>query len=382
MAALTNQIAAADVVTALDIEMAQNFNSEYDRLADVLGIFSPEVVAAGTALYTYEVTGSLNSTTVAEGDEVPLSKYSVNKTPIGEITLKPYRKATTAQAIAKSGYENAVMRTDAKMAQHVRADVIDDFFTFLATGTSTATGTTLQAALAQADAKLDATMEANGDKSDRFVHFVNTYDIANYLAQANVSTQTVFGMTYLQSFLGVTDIFVTSKVPQGTVYVTPVDNIHVYGVDFGTLGTAGLDYTVYDGSLIGIHHEGDHSRISSVTNVLTGAKMIAEILNYIVVSSIAPISNDSTIHSFKIGSTAGTIDLEANTVAVALTSGTTITNIASTFTLADGATAKIGSKAQVSGTTKNDWTSGTAKNFKVTAADGTSTTWAITLTVA
>lgn len=286
MAALTNQIATADVVEALDQEFIANFNGEMSRLTELLGIFAPEVVAAGTAMYQYTVTGSLDTKSVAEGDEVPLSKYEVDKTPIGEHTMKPYRKLVTAQSIAKAGFENAVLRTDRQMVKDIRKGILDGFFTFLATGTGSATGEGLQAALAQADAKLADELEKNGDAADRIIHFVNHYDIADYLAKANVTTQTVFGMIYLKDFLGVTDIFVTNKVAKGTVYATPVENIHVYGIDFAALGDAGLSYTVQDGGLLGVHHEPNYTRTSSETYALVGCDLLAEVKNYIVKATV------------------------------------------------------------------------------------------------
>lgn len=281
MAALTNTILAADIAAAQDIEMLQNFNGDVDRLTEILGIFSPEIVAAGTTMYQYSVTGTLNATTVAEGDEVPLSDYTVTKTPVDSITVKPYRKLTTAQAILKGGYENAIAKTDRKMLAQVRAGIITDFFTFLGKGTGTATGAGLQAAFAQGDAKVRDTMETNGDASDALVHFVNPFDIADYLAGAEVTVQTVFGMQYIQSFMGVENIFITNKVAKGTLFVTPVENIHIYGVDFGALGAAGLEYAVQDGSLIGVHHTPAYDRTSAETYVLVGALMIAEIKDYI-----------------------------------------------------------------------------------------------------
>ncbi|MFR5000286.1 MAG: hypothetical protein ACLUCU_07525, partial [Slackia sp.] len=151
MAALENQVAAADVVTALDVEFIENFQHDVNQLMEVLGIFGVETMNAGTALYQYKVSGSLNSAEVAEGDEVPLSKYSVAKTPIGELETKPYRKLTTRQAILKAGFENAVLKTDDKMAKDMRADIVKAFFEFLGKGTGSAKGVGLQAALAQTD---------------------------------------------------------------------------------------------------------------------------------------------------------------------------------------------------------------------------------------
>ena len=286
MAALTNTITAADIAKSQDIEMLTNFNGELNRLTEILGLFDPEIVAAGTAMFQYTVTGSLNTSPVAEGDEVPLSKYTVTPTQLDPITIKPYRKLTTAQAILKGGYENAIAKTDKKMIGQVRSGILTDFFTLLGNGTGTATGAGLQATLAQATAKIQDETEKNDDFSGSIVYFVNPYDIADYLASAQVTTQTVFGMTYIQSFLGVENIMVTNKVTAKTVYATPVENIHIHGIDFSTLGDAGLAYTTQDGSLIGVHHEGAYNRTSSETYVLSGALFLPEYKNYIVKGTI------------------------------------------------------------------------------------------------
>ena len=291
MAVLDNTVLAANIAAAQDIEMIQNFKGDVDRLSEILGIFGAEVVAAGTTMYQYSVTGSLSTSTVVEGDEVPLSEYNVTKTPVDSIAVKPYRKLTTAQALLKGGYENAIAKTDRKMLAQVRSGILADFFTFLGKGTGTASGAGLQAAFAQGDAELRDTMETNGDESEALVHFVNPFDIADYLGRANVTTQTVFGMQYLESFLGVENIFVTNRVTAGTMYVTPVDNIHLYGVDFGSLADAGLTYTVQDGSLIGVHHTPAYNRTAAETYVLTGALMLAEIKDYIVKVTINDAPN-------------------------------------------------------------------------------------------
>lgn len=286
MAALDNTTIAENIAKAQDIEMIQNFDGDVNQLTDVLGIMPPEIIAAGSAMYQYTVTGTLETDTVAEGDEVPLSEYNVAQTPIGAITVKPYRKLTTAQAILKGGYENAIAKTDKKMVNQVRDGILADFFTFLSNGTSTATGAGLQATLAQMAAKLQDETQKNSDPTGSVVYFVNPFDIADYLANAQVTTQTVFGMTYIQNFLGVQNIMVTNKVTAKTVYATPVENIHIYGIDFATLADAGLSYTTQDGSLIGVHHTPAYNRTSSETYVLSGALMVPEYKNYIVKGTI------------------------------------------------------------------------------------------------
>ena len=287
MAVITNTVATNETVEALNVQASLNFMGEYDKLAEILGIVAPEVVAAGTALYQLEVAGALTAGEVAEGDEVPLSKYSVTKRPIGAVELKKYRKMTTAEAILKGGFEGAVMKTDAKMLGHVRADIVTEFFGFMANGTSTATGTGLQAALANADAELQVKMEDAGEMAGAFVHFVNPLDVAAYIGSAPISTNAAFGMTYLQDFLGIQNVVVTAKVAQGTFYVTPAENLHMYAVDFGALAQAGLAYDVQAGSLIGVAHEAAYGRVSAETHVVTGATLFAEVLDFIVKGTVS-----------------------------------------------------------------------------------------------
>ena len=335
-----NTITTQDVVNALDQEFVANFDHEVEQLTDILGIVSPEIVAAGTALYQYKGTGALNEgdyeptedesvtagktyytrsgaegayvyTAVAEpsvsdianyyelvgssgssyieGDLVALSHYKVEKVPVGDTSFIPYRKVTTAQAIAKAGFENAVLRTDNKMLKDVRGTIVDSFYRRLdADGGATATGATLQALLAQMEATLADALERNHDSAERIIHWVNRFDVADYLADANVSTQTAFGMTYLESFLGIENVIVTSAIPKGAAFATPDENLHLYGVDFGALGEAGLVYEVSDSGLIGVHHDPKHNRTSVETNVLTGAYLMPEMLDYIVKGTIVP----------------------------------------------------------------------------------------------
>ena len=294
MAAPTNIITAADIDAALSQEFIQNFTGEFDRLAELMGIFGVSTRAAGVALYQYTVSGALNNaagadsssgTAYVEGDEVALSKYTVTRTPIGDLSPVPYRKMTTAKAILQDGYEKAVLATDAKMLAQIRAQIINQFFVTMANGTATqgtATIAGLQECLALMDAKVLDNMETNGDETDAaLVHFVNRQDIAAYLANAAISTQTAFGMTYIQNFLGVQNIFVTNKVASGTAYATSAANIHAYGIDFAELSQGGLVYQTESNGLIGVAHKGAYDHASAETNVMTGLQLIAENTGYI-----------------------------------------------------------------------------------------------------
>ena len=338
MTAYDNIITTADTVEALNQEFIKNFRGEYDRFEEILGLFPVETRKAGSALYQYAISGSLNDGEFAltsdeavvdgktyytrsgsagayvytvvddpktasiasyyelvgasgkhyvEGDFIARSKYTLTKSLVGESEFAPYAKQTTAQAILKGGFTNAVLRTDRKMQQQVRASILSDFFAFLGNGTGTATGVGLQAALAMADAALGDSMETNGDEPGAIVHFVNRQDAAAYLGKAPVTMQTSFGLTYLESFLGVENVILTNKVASGALVVTPVENIHVYGIDFAELGESGLSYESDSLGLIGVHHAADYDYASAETYVVRGATFLPEITDYIVKGTVA-----------------------------------------------------------------------------------------------
>lgn len=359
MPAQTNAITTDQICTALDIEFVDNFRHEYDEFEKILGLFPAETAKAGQALYQYKVTGSLNASTPDEGDTTPLSRYKVEKVPVGEMGIKRYKKQTTAEAILKGGFEVSVAKTDKKFHQQLRAGIMGDFFTFLANGTATAHGVGLQATLARMAATLQDVMETYGDEPGTVVYFVNQYDIADYLAEAGITTQTAFGMTYLKDFLGVENILVTNKVREGTVYCTPVENIHVRGVDFSTLGDAGLSYEVDSLGLIGIHHVPDYDRGSADTYAMIGADFLPEILDFIVKGTIydsADDVKDANLSALSIGS----LELvPAFTPAVTQYSATT-----------SNATNNITVTAKDSGATA------VIKNGSTTVNSGSAATWA------
>lgn len=312
MPAPTNTITTAQMLDGLDREMVRNFEQENDRLMEIIGITGVEVMPANTALVMYKVEGELNKEARAEGEDVPLSKYELKEVPVG--TFKPsfHRKVTTAEAILKSGFVNAVGKTDDKMITQIRAKRVGEFFDFIGLGLGDAFGSTLQALLAQTDAVLSAEMEDNGDETDRIFHFVNTFDIADYLATASITTQTAYGMRYIESFLGVNDIFVTNKVPKGTVYATPNDNIHMYGCDFDELSKAGLSYTTSANGLIGVAHDPTYRNASCETHAAGGMMLFPEIKDYIIVGSMNKL-DDMTADQLKAYAARHSIDITGKT---------------------------------------------------------------------
>ena len=229
MAAEQNLITADKMKKVREVDFVQQFtHTSLQKLIEVLGVTRKIPMMEGTTMYLYTVSGTLQDGAVDEGDIIPLSEYEVTKTPVGEITLKKWRKAVSAEAIKKSGYQNSVVETDGKLLKDVQAGIRSDFFTLLngtITGATTVTGAGLQEALANAWAQLQVKFE---DDTAEAVHFLNPLDVAPYLAKANITTQTAFGMNYVEDFLGLGTVILTSRITQGTFVSTAKQNLVMY----------------------------------------------------------------------------------------------------------------------------------------------------------
>lgn len=280
-----NTIKDADLARVREIDFAEKFGYSVKKLIEALGITRKMAKEAGTNLKVYKVKGTLEDGKVAEGVTIPLSKYETEETPIGEVILEKWRKQTTAEAIINKGFDQAVNDTSKKMLQDVQRGIRKKFFDFLATGTGTATGIGLQAALAQAWGQLQILFE---DDTIEAVYFMNQLDIADYLATANVSTQTAFGMTYIENFLGLGTVILNSSVPQGKIYATAKENVVLYyiPVNGADLGEA-FDFISDETGYIGVHEDADYSNLTDETVAVSGVGLFAEYLDGVVVSTIA-----------------------------------------------------------------------------------------------
>lgn len=284
MAEEENLIKKADLVRAREVEFVNIFSENIKKLIEALGVTRKIPKQAGYTLKSYKATGTLENGEVAEGETIPLSKYQTVAVNYKEITLKKWRKATSAEAIISGGYDQAVQMTTDRMLLDVQKGIRGDFFTFLATGTGTATGVGFQAALAQAWGQLQVKFE---DDSIEAVYFMNPLDVADYLAKAQITLQTAFGMTYVENFLGLGTVIFDSKVPKGTIYATAKDNIVLYyiPVNGADLGEA-FDFTSDQTGLIGIHETPDYSNMTASDTVVSGIVLFAERLDGIIKSTI------------------------------------------------------------------------------------------------
>ena len=279
-----NLIKNADLARVREQEFVYMFVGSLKKLLEALGVTRKIEKQAGSTLKAYRAVGTLEDGNVAEGETIPLSKYETEPVEFGEIVLKKWRKATSAEAIIEKGYDQAVTMTTDKMMSDVQRQIRTDFFGFLATGTTAASGATFQAALAQAWGKLQILFE---DDTVSAIHFMNPMDVADYLGSAQISTQTAFGMKYVEDFMGLGATFFNSQVPQGKIFSTAMENLIVYfvAVNGADLGEA-FDFTSDETGLIGIHEFADYTNMTASDTVISGIKLMAERIDGVVVATI------------------------------------------------------------------------------------------------
>lgn len=291
MPALTNTTTTAQIsLTAREIDLITRFNSSWDAFREILGIMRPVRKQPGTKLTANKATVTLQDGAVAEGDEVPLSLATVTPVTHKDITLKKYRKAVTAEAVAAYGAAIASQKTDDAFLNQLRGEVLDEFYEFAQTGTLAGTEGTFQMAFAMAVAAAKDKFKKLRLDYSNIVAIVNTVDVGRYLGAAQISVQEKEGIEYFKDFMGARTVIVSSEIPEGKIIATPADNIVLYYIDpsDGDFQELGLVYTTGNdpANLIGVHKEGNYGRVMGETHALIGMVLFAEYLDGIAVYTI------------------------------------------------------------------------------------------------
>jgi len=281
-------IKAAQMAKVREVDFVRQFtHGSLAKLLEVLGVTRKIPMMEGTTMYYYTTTGELQSGAVPEGEVIPLSQYQRNKVPIGEITLNKWRKAASAEAIKKSGYNEAVVQTDAALLKDVQKGVRTSLFNFLngtITGSVSASGTGLQAALANAWGKLQVAFE---DDTAEAVYFVNPEDVSDYLGGATISVQTVFGMNYIENFLGLGTVITSSRITKGTFVATAKQNLILYYLTMNGDVAASFGLTADELGFIGIksgYQNNERAQIESL--VMDGIQILVEYAGGVVKGTI------------------------------------------------------------------------------------------------
>lgn len=349
-----NMITEADLAKTRDVDFTEQFTHGIESLMTMLNITRKIQKKAGETLKVYKVKGVLESGSVAEGEVIPLSKYKTEYEPIGEAVLNKWRRQTTAEAISGKGYSQAVNDTNARMVRDIQKGIRKQFIDNLSTGTTTASGVGLQATIADVWGQLQVVWE---DTSVQAVYMINPLDAADYLKTATITTQTAFGMSYIENFLGMGTVIMNANIPRSQVVGTVADNICLYyipvtGSDMGSAFNLTSDAT----GLIGVHTDSVYNNATVETVAFSGVGLFAENLAGIVVGTITSAAvPDTSLKSLSVGS----LDLAPafNPATTSYTAETTnATNVVTAAANASGATVVI-------------------KNGGTTVTSGSAATW-------
>ena len=279
-------------IEAREVDFVTRFNDNWDALNQILGITRPIKRESGTTLVSYEATvpdGLVTSP--AAGQQIQYTDIKVEAATRGSVTIEKYAKAVTIEDVDKYGAEVAIEKTDDAFLNELQTNVMNRFYTFLATGTLTASKSTFQMALAMAKGLVLDKFNKIHKTATEVVGFVNVLDVYNYIGEAAISVQTQFGIQYIENFMGYKTLFLLSdpQIPEGKVIATPVENIDLYYVDPASSDFAklGLNYTV-DGetNLIGFHANGNYGTAVGESFALMGITLWAEYLDGIAVITV------------------------------------------------------------------------------------------------
>lgn len=282
----TENITTSTDLIAQSIDFTEQFTGSISTLLQALNVTRMQPMAVGSQIKIYKSEVTKTDGNVAEGEVIPLSKVTRKLADTKELAYKKYRKQTTAEAIQSAGFNAAVNDTDSKLLRSIQGDIKKDFFDFVQTGTTKTSGDTFQKAIAQALGQLAIKWE---DDDVQSVLFANPLDFYTYLGDSNITTQTAFGLTYIQNYLGFNTIILTGAVKQGTIAATASQNLnYAYAALNGNLNQA-FNLTTDETGLIGVVHNSVTENASYETMALTSGVLFPERLDGIVVATIASL---------------------------------------------------------------------------------------------
>lgn len=287
--AAQNLTKTANIIASREVDFVSRFSNNWQELMDIMGITRLVPKVPGTVLKSRYAEVTLNTTAVAEGDTVPYSQAQVREKTYAPIVMNKYKKGVTAEAIADHGYDAAVQLTDDQFLYELQGEVMDNFYDYVQTGTLIKAAVTFQAALAKAQGEVRNKWKKMKKGISEIVGFCNILDAYDYLGAADITVQTLFGMNYIENFLGYSRLFLTSEIPSGKIIATPVENLVLYYINpaDSDFARAGLEFRVDgDTPLIGFHVEGNYDTIVSDSIAIMGMVLFAEYVDGIAVVDI------------------------------------------------------------------------------------------------
>ena len=268
------------------IDYTYRFTESLTDFQNAIGVSRSMPVQEGMTIKLYgKPEVDLADGNVAEGDLIPLSSVTPQEVSTKEINLKKYRKATSGEAIQRYGLDAAINLTDDALIKEVQKNIRTDLFTLVQSGEAQDNlnaGNGLQGALATAWGALQTIFE---DDTVSVVVFAHPMDVAQAIADKELTLESAFGLNYYTSATG-TIVFTTTQVAQGTVYATASENLVVAYIpansELGNSFSLTSDQTGY----IGMKHFVENESMTHQTLLVSGVLMFPERLDGVVKVSL------------------------------------------------------------------------------------------------
>ena len=286
-AAPEGTIVTGDVAPAISIDHNERLVEGIQTLQSILGITEMTPMPAGSQIKLWKVSQLNTPNQVGEGENIPLTEIKRELAGTIELTLKKYRKATTAEAIQKSGREIAINKTDEKLLKSVQKDIKSAFFACVqpASGATAAdAGETTQAALANIWAKAQVKFD---DEDVEMVYFIHPNDVAAYLATGAISVQNQFGFKYVEDFLGLGSAFITPNATEKAPFGVPREYLNGAYDPIGGDVEAEFGLTGDQTGLVGSTHSANKVNASIETLIMSNVAFYVEDLSAIIKGEIS-----------------------------------------------------------------------------------------------
>lgn len=223
--------------------------------------------------------------------EVSSSTVTLGEVDIAELKFEATKVSVSYQDIQDYGVATAIQRKDDELlfavSDHIEDRLIGNMATF---AENKITVESYKQALAKAKAQVQI---QRGFKGASTVAFVNTEDYYDYLADSEVATaQNLFGMDYVENFLGYSEIFFSSKIERGKVYVTARNNMNLAYIPATGPAFTALQLTSTENNLIGVKHVLNDNTGDIDTFLHFGLEAFAERVDAVVEATITEPVDD------------------------------------------------------------------------------------------
>ena len=119
------------------------------------------------------------------------------------------------------------------------------------------------------------------------IYFVSSDDVAEYLATAQVTMQTAFGISYIQDFLGLGTVVIAPSLTKGKLVATAKENLRGAYVPAQSSDLAqSFGLTADSTGLIGMTHAVSSDNATIDTLMFSSVVFYPELLDGVIVATI------------------------------------------------------------------------------------------------